>query len=266
MSSPLRAGWQLAASWSVTVVSCALISLVTMVTGGVFTRRLAPWYLRTWGRTMLRIAGVEVVVEGHAHLATDTMKVATFNHGSMLDAFIIASLMPRGGVGAIKIQVLWYPMVGLAAYLLGFVLIDRRHTARARRTMAHAAERMAQARLTVFIAPEGTRTTDGALLPFKKGALHLALATGAPIVPVIIEGAFALHPPGRVASRPGRVRVRVLPPRSTRGLTEAAIGAETAALRALYATELAAGAVRPRGRAARSAPGRSAGTSARRPS
>jgi 1-acyl-sn-glycerol-3-phosphate acyltransferase len=106
MSSPLRAGWQLAASWSVTVVSCALISLVTMVTGGVFTRRLAPWYLRTWGRTMLRIAGVEVVVEGHAHLATDTMKVATFNHGSMLDAFIIASLMPRGGVGAIKIQVL----------------------------------------------------------------------------------------------------------------------------------------------------------------
>ena len=98
---------------------------------------------------------------------------------------------------------------------------------------------MAQSRLTVFIAPEGTRTTDGSLLPFKKGALHLAQASGAPIVPVVIEGAFALHPPGRLTSRPGRVRVRVLPPWATAPLTEAAFGPQTVALRALYAVELA---------------------------
>src|SRR5690606_20924700 len=139
------------------------------------------------GRTMLRAAGVKLEVEGLEHLATDAMKVATFNHASMLDAFLIPAIMPLGSTAAIKREVMFYPVVGVTVWLAGFLIIDRGNNERARRTMARAAERMKRERITVFISPEGTRSPTAALLPFKKGAFHLALATRAPIVPVVIE-------------------------------------------------------------------------------
>jgi lysophosphatidate acyltransferase len=105
--------------------------------------------------------------------------------------------------------------------------------------MQRAAARMAKERLSVFVAPEGTRTESGELLPFKKGVVHLALASGAPIVPMLIDGAFEVHPPGRLFTQPGHIVIRFLPPRTVRGLDHQGIATETEALRALYLTELA---------------------------
>jgi 1-acyl-sn-glycerol-3-phosphate acyltransferase len=98
---------------------------------------------------------------------------------------------------------------------------------------------MSGERLAVFLAPEGTRHPTSELLPFKKGALHLALASNAPIVPMLIDGAFELHGPGRLTSTPGHVIIRFLPPRSTLGLTAETVAAETEALRDHYTHELA---------------------------
>lgn len=235
----LRKLGQVAGSWAFITVYGVAASALTIVTLGLFSRRLTPFLMRIWGRTMLRLAGITFEVQGAEHLRADAMKIVPFNHGSLLDAFLVPALMPPGSVAALKREALYYPVVGVTVYLLGFLLIDRGRSGRARRTMAKAAARMAKERLTVFIAPEGTRPLNGELLPFKKGALYLALDSHAPIVPMLIDGAFELHPPGRVTTTPGHIIVRFLPPRPTTGLTAEHVAAETEALRAMYITELA---------------------------
>lgn len=230
---------QVVGSWLFISVYGVAASLLTILTLGLFSRRLAPFILRVWGRIMLRLAGITFEVQGEEHLRKDAMKIVPFNHGSLLDAFLVPALMPPGSVAALKREALYYPVVGITVYLLGFLLIDRSRSAKAHRIMSKAAARMAKDRLTVFIAPEGTRSMSGELLPFKKGALHIALSSHAPIVPMLIDGAFELHPPGRVTTTPGHIIIRFLPPRPTTGLTAENIAEETEALRALYVTELA---------------------------
>lgn len=250
----LRGWWQVVGSWVVTLVVGTAVSGFTLLTLGLFSRRFSPWILGVWGRTMLKIAGVTYELQGAEHLNTDTMKVVPFNHGSLMDAFLVTAVMPPGSTAAIKREVLYYPVVGLTLYLVGFLIIDRGNNARARRTMDRAAKRMARQRLTVFIAPEGTRGLAGDVLPFKKGLMHLAMNSAAPIVPMIIDGAHELHGRGKLASRPGHVVIRVLPPRSSAGLTAETIGAETDALRELFVRELA----RLRAERASGAPARAA--------
>jgi len=236
----LRRFWQLLSSWVFGVAIGLVGSSVTIVTLGVFSRTLSPLIVRTWGKTMLRLAGVTVSLEGAEYLRDDSMKIATFNHGSLLDAFLIASIMPRGAVAAVKREMLFYPILGLTMYLVGFVFLDRRNSAASRKAMAAACRRMSKNRLTVFISPEGTRAKTLEMLPFKKGAFFLAIDSGAPIVPVVIEGAFELHPPSRWTTNPGHVRIRVLPPRPTTALNAETMAAEIQALRDVYETELSA--------------------------
>ncbi len=234
----LRGLWQVVASWTFTLVFAACASVITLVTLGRFARRLTPWLLRFWGQHMLRLAGITYETQGTEHLLTDSMKVVTFNHGSLIDAYLVTAIMPPASVAAIKREALYYPMVGITLYLLGFLLIDRGAGGRARKVMNRAAARMADEKLAVFLAPEGTRHLVAELLPFKKGALHLAVASQAPIVPMLIDGAFELHGPGRLTSIPGHVIIRFLPPRPTAGLGSESVGAETEALRAHYTSEL----------------------------
>jgi 1-acyl-sn-glycerol-3-phosphate acyltransferase len=214
-------------------------SLVSIATLGHFAATLSPVLLRFWGRSALRIQGIKLEVEGEAYLKPRSMKVSPFNHTSTLDTMIITAISPLGGVSAIKREVLYVPFVGLAVMSMGFLLIDRGRGARARRVLAKAAQRLASERLTVFIAPEGTRSADGSLLPFKKGAFHLAFESQAPVVAVVIDGGHALHPRSQCWSRPGRIRVRILPPIPTAGLTRADLPAFVESLHARYEAELA---------------------------
>jgi len=234
----LRGLWQIVASWLFIIGYGVFSSVVMVLTLGLLSRWLSPLLLRFWGRTMLRLAGITYEVQGAEYVQADAMKIVPFNHGSLLDAFVVTAVMPPGAVAALKREAIYYPVLGLAVYLLGLLLIDRGSSAKARRTMDKAGARMAKERLTVFIAPEGTRGLDGELLPFKKGVMHLALASHAPIVPMLIDGAYALHPPGQVTSTPGHLVIRFLPPRPTTGLTAETVAAETESLHALYVSEL----------------------------
>jgi 1-acyl-sn-glycerol-3-phosphate acyltransferase len=235
----LQGLWQIVASWAFTIAFGLCASAVTLLTLGRFARRLTPWLLRLWGQTMLKISRITYETQGTEHLLQDGMKVVSFNHGSLIDAYLVTAIMPPASVAAIKREALYYPVVGITLYLLGFLLIDRGSSGRSRRVMDRAAARMADEKLAVFLAPEGTRHPTAELLPFKKGALHLAVASQAPIVPMLIDGAFELHGPGRLTSIPGHVIIRFLPARPTAGLTAESVGSETEALRAHYLSELA---------------------------
>ncbi len=224
--------------WSFSLFFSASASLVSLVTLGRFQRSLSPFMLRHWGLTMLRIQGVRVDVEGREHLTGQALRVALFNHSSGLDAMLIPTLYPRGGVAVVKREALYIPLVGLALYLLGFLLVDRARSERGLRTLQRAAERMEREQLSVFIAPEGTRSRDGELQRFKRGAFHLAMISGAPIVPIVVTGGFRLFPRHRWGARPGTIRVRILPPISTADLTEESMPAFIESVRDLYLREL----------------------------
>ncbi|MEZ4463436.1 MAG: lysophospholipid acyltransferase family protein [bacterium] len=238
-ASPWRALWHVPVGLVFTGAFAVVASTVSLLTLGRCAPWLTPILLRFWGRNILKIQGISLEIEGAEHLAGRAMRVATFNHTSTLDAMIVPALNPQGGVSALKREALYLPLVGLAVWSMGFLLIDRGRSEKAQRLLRRAAERMERQRLTVFIAPEGTRSPDGELHAFKRGAFHVALVSGAPIVPIVIDGAYALLPRQRHISRPGRLRIRILPPISVEGLTRDGLSDFAEELRGVYARELA---------------------------
>lgn len=231
--------WQIPVGWTFTVLFTLSVALVFALTLGQSARRILPAMLRFWGRNALAIQGVELTIEGVEHLQGTSARIATFNHTSSIDAMIIPVITPTGGVSAVKRELLFIPFVGFAVWMMGFLFIDRAHSDRGRKTLERAAQRVRDERLTVFIAPEGTRSKDGELQRFKQGPFRLAIGSGAQVVPVVIAGAWEVQPPHRWACRPGPVRVRILPPVSTIGLTLDDLAALSAEIHAQYTRALA---------------------------
>jgi 1-acyl-sn-glycerol-3-phosphate acyltransferase len=160
----------------------------------------------------LAISGVEMEVQGIEHLTGRQPRVVAFNHASMLDLFIVCALLPEGSAPVIKREIIYFPFLGWAVWGLGFVLVDRKNPERAKASLQRAAARVGREQLTVFISPEGTRTRDGSLGPFKLGPMRLAQATELPVTPMVIHNAYDLMPNGVLYTRPGKVRVEMLPP------------------------------------------------------
>ena len=107
------------------------------------------------------------------------------------------------------------PFFGLAYWLAGHLLIDRGNNAKAVASMKKLSDFVKAKDLSIWIWPEGTRSLDGKLIPFKKGFVHLALATGLPVVPVIVHGAHKVWPAKTMQFYPGEVKIEVLDPIKT---------------------------------------------------
>lgn len=202
---------QVAVGWLFTIVLSCLVILIAIVTVGR-GRSFGRLIVRSWATGMLRLLGIRVRVQGPARRDDATPRIVTFNHASQLDGYVVLSLLSPRSVTVIKREFLRYPVVGLALRFLDFVAIDRRAPARARQALDALAARVRTERLTVLIAPEGTRSRTGALGAFKLGAFRLAMASDAPIVPMVIRGAHALMPRGSLGARPGTIVVEMLAP------------------------------------------------------
>ena len=138
------------------------------------------------------------------------------NHTSALDIFISMAICPYGGCGIGKKEVVRIPFFGWAYWLSGHLLIDRGNREKAVASMNKLSKFVNDKKLSIWIWPEGTRSMDGKLIPFKKGFVHLALATGLPIIPVIFHGAHKRWPAKTMQFYPGEVRVEVLNPIDTK--------------------------------------------------
>jgi 1-acyl-sn-glycerol-3-phosphate acyltransferase len=133
------------------------------------------------------------------------------NHTTMLDIFLGTWLAPIGTVGVAKKQVVYYPFFGQLYAISGHILLDRKNHGSAVDALADAARIIAKYRIGVWMWPEGTRSRDGRLLPFKKGFAHLALATRLPIVPVVVTGGHKAMAKNTLLIRPTRLGIRALP-------------------------------------------------------
>jgi 1-acyl-sn-glycerol-3-phosphate acyltransferase len=164
--------------------------------------KAAPAYIRlmAWGFGIRReLEGWEALPEA---LRNGAPAIFYANHASLLDPPLIVSTLPSRPVFVAKQELRWVPVLGWAIWLAGFILINRRHQRQAYASLAHAAHQI-RAGQSVAIFPEGTRSEDGAVLPFKRGSFSLAMEAGVPLVPMAIRGGHAILPKGAWRTRGG---------------------------------------------------------------
>jgi putative phosphoserine phosphatase/1-acylglycerol-3-phosphate O-acyltransferase len=166
--------------------------------------------------TASALIGLKLKVKGEQHLWSHRPAVFVFNHQSKADVVIVAKLLRRdiAGVGKQEIKK-ETPILGLVMELGGVVFIDRADNKSAINAMKPLVEAMRKEGKSVVIAPEGTRTVSPRMAPFKKGAFHLAMQAGVPIVPIVIRNSGDVAPKGDFVFRPATVEVEVLPPVQT---------------------------------------------------
>ncbi|HEX7124687.1 MAG TPA: lysophospholipid acyltransferase family protein [Thermodesulfobacteriota bacterium] len=197
--------------WGGLAVVTAVLGTLAIVTRLVDRRgTVIQRYSRAWGRAGLWLAGsrADLSAAAGAAPAVPPGSVIVSNHQSTMDIFAIASALPGQLRWVAKRELFRIPIFGPAMRAAGYVPIDREDPRRSRRGLSRAAEALAQgASLVVF--PEGTRSADGRLGPFKRGAFALAQASRAPVVPVAVRGSRAVLPAGRWRVRPGRIEVVV---------------------------------------------------------
>jgi 1-acyl-sn-glycerol-3-phosphate acyltransferase len=163
--------------------------------------------------------------------------VVVSNHQSMLDVLTLARL-PREMKWVAKAELFRVPWIGWLFRLSGDIPVDRGDPGSGREAMARA-RRYLEAGMHVMLFPEGTRSRDGSLLPFKPGAFRLAVEARAPILPVAVSGSAEGMPKGSPWVRPARVAVRILEPVETAGLGEADVGSLAERVRGLLAGAVA---------------------------
>jgi putative phosphoserine phosphatase/1-acylglycerol-3-phosphate O-acyltransferase len=164
----------------------------------------------------LALAGVDVeVVRGREHLWSSRPCVFIFNHQSKLDPIIVMKLLREQFTGVAKKEAKNVPFFGQVFQLAGVAFVDRGNTAQARKALEPAVLKIREERMSLCIAPEGTRSVTPRLARFKKGPFHIAMQAGVPMVPIVLRNVGEVMWRGAQVLKPGTVEVAVLPPVDT---------------------------------------------------
>jgi 1-acyl-sn-glycerol-3-phosphate acyltransferase len=163
----------------------------------------------------LFLSGIELRTEGinNEDFSVNSRVLLSFTHASNLDGFLVAYTCPIRQVAFGKKELFTVPFFAWISLAIGGIPVDRGNRERAVAALKMSVNAARQSgNLCVAIAPEGTRSTTGQLLPYKKGAFYLAEDLNAPIVPLLIFGAYDLYPVGNWVNQTGVITVRYLPP------------------------------------------------------
>lgn len=192
-----------------------------VIATGVPLSFLSPNYLhsyaRLWARVSLRLAGQRLSVSGQEHLPPQGAVIFMPNHQSNLDILALFAGLPVQFRWLAKQELFRIPLFGLAMRRTDYIPVDRSDRRAAIASMSLAAQRIAGG-TSIILFPEGTRSPDGDLLPFKKGGFMLALRAQVPIIPISLQGSGEALPKYSWRVRPGRITVRIFPPLTTVGL------------------------------------------------
>lgn len=182
------------------------------ILAAIFIRRMdedtLQNYPRRWSRMFCRVAGVRVKIEGADKLQPDTGYIYCANHLSQFDIFSFQAYFPLNFRWLAKEELFKIPFLGRAMTNAGAIAINRSQGRAALKSLQKAAERI-KAGTSVLIFPEGTRSADGKLHPFKSGAMLIAIKAGVPIVPVAFIGSYSVLPKGALLTRPGTITIRI---------------------------------------------------------
>src|SRR5262245_55626269 len=202
-------------SWFVAGALLLIVAPPVLLLGSLFNRQNWIYWWANWGaRNWLRLTGVKVHVTGREHLDPKQPYVFVANHQSYLDAAPLFAFMGRR-VGAIaKKELLKAPILGYGMGFVNVIAIDRSNRERAVETLKIATDRL-RSGVSFVVCPEGTRSYPGEMLPFTKGAFHIAVEAGVPIAPIALRNTDLLMGKGRREAWPGTIEMIMLPPVDT---------------------------------------------------
>jgi 1-acyl-sn-glycerol-3-phosphate acyltransferase len=173
-----------------------------------------------WARFGLFLSGVKVHIDGAEHIRSGQSYVITANHLSHFDIWVLYGWLGMDLRWVMKQELRRVPVIGISCEALGHVFIDRSNREAALASLEAARERIT-AGTSILFFPEGTRSRDGVMKPFKKGAFNMALDLQLPVLPVTIDGTREILPAGSLQLNPGEVRITLHQPIPVQGLSEA---------------------------------------------
>jgi 1-acyl-sn-glycerol-3-phosphate acyltransferase len=206
-------------AWIFTGVYWVVVLTVYLITLRKLPESTVRFFIRFWGKTVLKIAGIHLNIQGN-NLTTEVQsRVVICNHQSALDIVIGAAICPPNVLVIGKKEIIWVPFLNLAWWAFRFIRIDRKNKVKAIGTLQGVSQKIKEGRRSLMIAPEGTRTPDGSILPFKKGAFYIAIQGQIPVFPFLIDGAFDLMPKKAFLAKSGKINLRFLDPIETNGMS-----------------------------------------------
>lgn len=201
--------------WSCIGLATLVLSLLAFITYPFDKQgRVVHRYTRLWGKVALMACGVKVSVEGLEHVQGEGPYVFMSNHQGSYDIFSLLSHLPFQFKWLAKKELFSIPFVGWTMAVAGCIRIDREGTRDTEEAMNKAAQKIHDG-MSVVIFPEGSRSRDGSIQPFKKGGFTLALKAKVPIVPIAISGSLDVMPRDRFTAASGEIRIRIDPPIET---------------------------------------------------
>jgi 1-acyl-sn-glycerol-3-phosphate acyltransferase len=183
----------------------AIISTIFDTSGRIYARHAI-----IWARLGLALGMVKVSVSGAEHLP-DGPVIFMSNHQSNFDILSLLAAMPRQFYWIAKKELFDIPVFGTSMRRGGYIPLDRGDGRKALKSIDDAAVTIHQGK-SVVLFPEGTRTTDGKLLPFKRGGFILARKADVPVVPVTINGSGRVNPAGQIRQYRGTIHIILHPP------------------------------------------------------
>jgi 1-acyl-sn-glycerol-3-phosphate acyltransferase len=210
--------------WSRTIVVIAWVLAATLVMGllvivlslSTATARGVHNVAQSWGRSILWVSGVRVRVVGAERMDPAAAVICMSNHQSNFDIPVLLGYLPVPFRWLAKAELFKIPVFGRAMRGAGYIPIDRSDRPAAIASLRQAAAAI-RGGVSVVIFPEGTRSPDGTLKPFKKGGFVMAIEAGVPIVPVALRGTFDIMPKNRLLIRPRDVTLTIGAPIATTG-------------------------------------------------
>jgi len=202
-------------SWFIAGALLLFFTPPVLLIGSLAKRQSWIYWWAEWGaRTWLRLTGVKVKVAGQEHLDPKQTYVFVANHWSYLDAAPLFAYTGRRMGLVAKKELLKAPILGYGMGFVNVIAIDRSNRERAVETLKIATERL-RSGICFGVCPEGTRALPGEMLPFKKGAFHMAVQAGVPIAPIALKNGDMLMGRGTGEAWPGTIEMGMLPPVDT---------------------------------------------------
>ena len=184
---------------------------MTALVASIWNSRIAGRYIASnWGRLICWITPVWVTVEGAENANPNRTYVVVCNHQSQYDIFLVYGYLKLDLKWVLKAELRKAPGVGIGCEKAGHIFVDRSNPEAARKSVADALDRVGDGVGVLFFA-EGTRSPDGKLRRFKKGAFRLAVSQGLPILPLTVVGTRDIQKPKSLFIFPGKVKMVIHP-------------------------------------------------------
>ena len=208
--------------WLILMPLVGVISLIFGTLTAVSASLVNPQFASrvfgvTWARLLGWLTPIAVTVEGKQNANRKRSYVVVSNHQSLHDIVVIYGWLDLDLKWVMKQELRKVPGIGIGCEKAGHVFIDRRNPKLASEAIAEALDRLGEG-IGILMFPEGTRSPDGKLKPFKKGAFRIAIEQGLPVLPVTLLGTRDILPANTLKAFPGRARMIIHPAIETDGL------------------------------------------------